>query len=306
MLTYKELKEKHTNNADRLAYIDFMLRFTGIVKRSDIGEMFNLSDAAASKVLADYSSVCDKNIEYNRSVRANAIVRNTYEPLINLDAETALGMLANGFNKNKLSQPAKATIPFEKIGRVPNKLSTKFIARITRAINGKYAISCEYRSENSDNHDRRTIIPLAMMHDGVNWMFRGYHRDDESNVFFKNFHFSRAQEVIEHFDDKEYKALPHESLESDKEWNLVLPLQLRIHPDRDEDQKRRIRTDFGIPEGKDDLTTSVRCAFLWIMEKEWFIDSRNNEQKLDTKTSRFYKFELLNAEMLKLVKASNL
>ncbi|MBF4427998.1 transcriptional regulator, partial [Vibrio anguillarum] len=86
MLTYKELKEKHTNNADRLAYIDFMLRFTGIVKRSDIGEMFNLSDAAASKVLADYSSVCEKNIEYNRSVRANAIVRDTYEPLIDFDA----------------------------------------------------------------------------------------------------------------------------------------------------------------------------------------------------------------------------
>ena len=60
MFTYKELKEKYTNTADRLAYIDFMLRFTGIVKRSDIGEMFNLSDAAASKVLADYSNICKK------------------------------------------------------------------------------------------------------------------------------------------------------------------------------------------------------------------------------------------------------
>nr|MBF4427064.1 transcriptional regulator [Vibrio anguillarum] len=64
--------------------------------------------------------------------------------------------------------------------------------------------------------------------------------------------------------------------------------------------------DFGIPEGKDELTTSVRCAFLWIMEKEWFIDNRTDEEKSETKTSRFYKFELLNAEMLKLVKASNL
>nr|MBF4338622.1 transcriptional regulator [Vibrio anguillarum] len=54
------------------------------------------------------------------------------------------------------------------------------------------------------------------------------------------------------------------------------------------------------------LTTSVRCAFLWIMEKEWFIDNRTDEEKSETKTSRFYKFELLNAEMLKLVKASNL
>ncbi|MBF4359345.1 transcriptional regulator, partial [Vibrio anguillarum] len=37
-----------------------------------------------------------------------------------------------------------------------------------------------------------------------------------------------------------------------------------------------------------------------------FIDNRTDEEKSETKTSRFYKFELLNAEMLKLVKASNL
>ncbi|NOH73341.1 transcriptional regulator [Vibrio pectenicida] len=306
MYTYKELKEEHTNNADRLAYIDFMLRFTGIVKRSDIGGMFNLSDAAASKVLADYSRVWGSNIEYNRSLRANAIVRNNYNPVIELDAETSLGMLAHGFNKNKLHQVAKTTIPFEKIGRVSNELSVEFIASITRAINGKYAISCEYLSENSNNHSRRIIIPLAIMHDGVNWMFRGYHRDGNNKVFFKNFHFSRALDVVEHFEGREYKALPHETLESDKEWNLVLPLQLRIHPDRDESQKRRIRIDFGIPDNKDTLTTSVRCAFLWIMEREWFIDSKNDEENSDTKRSKFFQFELLNAEMLKLVKDSNL
>ncbi len=306
MLTYKDLKEQYTNTADRLAYIDFMLRFTGIVKRSDIGEMFNLSDAAASKVLADYSNICKRNIVYNRSVRANAIVRDSYEPLIDFDAETALGMLANGFNKNKLSLPAKTIIPFEKIGKVTNNLSTNFIGKITRAIKGKYAISCEYRSENSDNHHRRTIIPLAMMHDGVNWMFRGYHRDDENKVFFKNFHFSRAFDVVEHFGEKTYKALSHETLDFDKEWNLILPLQLQLHTDRSESQKARIRTDFGIPENKNEMTTSVRCAFQWIIEKEWFIDSRNGDEKLEDKTPRFYKFKLLNAEMLKLLKSSNI
>ena len=268
--------------------------------------MFNLSDAAASKVLADYSNICKKNIVYNRSVRANAIVRDSYEPLIDFDAETALGMLANGFNKNKLSLPAKTIIPFEKIGKVTNNLSTNFIGKITRAIKGKYAISCEYRSENSDNHHRRTIIPLAMMHDGVNWMFRGYHRDDENKVFFKNFHFSRAFDVVEHFGEKTYKALSHETLDLDKEWNLILPLQLQLHTDRSESQKARIRTDFGIPENKNEMTTSVRCAFQWIIEKEWFIDSRNGEEKLEDKTPKFYKFKLLNAEMLKLLKSSNI
>ena len=54
------------------------------------------------------------------------------------------------------------------------------------------------------------------------------------------------------------------------------------------------------------MTTSVRCAFQWIIEKEWFIDSRNGDEKLEDKTPRFYKFKLLNAEMLKLLKSSNI
>ena len=305
MLTYRELKEEHGNIADRFAYIDFMLRFTGVVKRADIGDMFNLSDAAASKVLARYGEVCEHNIEYNRSVRANAIVRESFKPLIDFDAETALGMLAHGFNKNKLSQPVKTSIPFEKIGRLPNKLSVDFIAKITRAITGKYAISCEYRSENSNNHERRTIIPLAIMHDGVNWMFRGYHREADGSVFFKNFHFSRAKEVDELFEVNEYKAKSYETLQSDKEWNLILPLQLRIHPDRDATLQQRIRTDFGMTEGQDELTTSVRCAFMWIIEKEWFIDVRSAEEKKASTNQRFYKFELINSEMLKLLKETN-
>lgn len=49
MYSYKDLVEKDKNNADRLIFIDFMLRFTGTIKRVDITELFNLSDPAASK-----------------------------------------------------------------------------------------------------------------------------------------------------------------------------------------------------------------------------------------------------------------
>ncbi|MDO6775122.1 WYL domain-containing protein [Shewanella sp. 3_MG-2023] len=303
MITFETLKNTYPKIADRLAFIDFMLRFTGVVKRSDISEIFNLSDAASSKIIAKYSELKPGNIEYNRTVRANAIVRGSFQSLLDLDSETALGMLANGFNKNKLSNPARTAIPFAKIGRVPNNLSADSVAMITRAINGGYAISCCYISENSENHDRREIVPLGIMHDGSQWMFRGYHRNDSRNIFYKNFHFSRVREIVECSQDNKYKAKPEETLEADKRWNLILPLQLKIHPDRTPEDADRIRNDFGIAETTDELTIEVRCAIMWIVEKQWFIEKKVNSDK---KNKQFFKFKLINAEMLKLIMETNL
>lgn len=304
MQTYLGLKSKHHNIADRLAYIDFKLRFTGFVKRSDIGEMFNLSDAAASKLLAEYNKECPSNMEYNRTLRANALKRESYTPLLDFDVETTLGMLANGFNKNKLSEPAKTIVPFEKIGKIPNQLSIECIAKITRAISCGHSIRCCYYSENSSNHNERTIVPLAIMYDGVNWMFRGYHRHDKKGIFFKNFHFSRAKNVVELFEDKNAKKQPTESLEQDKSWNLIVPLQLKLHNTLSDDQKNRVRTDFGMNEDTDEITISVRSAYLWILEKKWFIDRA--PQNSDADKQRFYKFKLINSDMVRLLEQQNL
>jgi len=243
-------------------------------------------------------------MEYNRTLRANALKRESYTPLLDFDAETTLGMLANGFNKNKLSEPVKTIVPFEKIGKIPNQLSIECIAKITRAISCGHSIRCCYYSENSSNHDERTIVPLAIMYDGVNWMFRGYHRHDEKSVFFKNFHFSRAKNVVELFEDKNVKKQPTESLEQDKRWNLIVPLQLKLHNTLNDAQKNRVRTDFGMNQDTDEITISVRSAYLWILEKKWFID--RTPQNSDTDKQRFYKFKLINSDMIRLLEQQNL
>jgi predicted DNA-binding transcriptional regulator YafY len=176
---------------------------------------------------------------------------------------------------------------------------------ITRAIAGEYAIRCNYFSENSRNHEIRTLLPLAILHDGSQWMFRAYDRSEEKSEKFKNFHFSRAINVIEEFKGKEYKRLDHEGLGNDKSWNLRLPLILKLHSSLSEDSKSQIKRDFGIPQEKDELYTSEREAFLWITKKKWYIDDRNLEQiELEYKSGikRFYKFQLMNIEMIEKLK----
>lgn len=305
MTSFLELREENAGRAERLAYIDFKLRFSGIVKRSDINEMFALKDAAASKLLQEYSKVKSDNMEYNRTLKANAIKRKNYTPILtNLDAETALGMLANGFNRNKINPNPNLSLLYEKIDKIPNQLSINDVAKITRAISGGYAITCEYKSEHSTDHDARTLLPLAIMHDGITWMFRACHRKNDGTLQFKNFHFARCKEVVENYDTPSKLRQPSEELTQDISWNTRIPLQLKLHPSRDSTSKRRIRLDFGMPEHAEEISLVIRHAYLWILEKKWFIDNRDPMTKAMHQKKQyqpFFKFELLNREMLLLL-----
>jgi hypothetical protein len=297
-------KNSNTINSsinERLAYVDFKLRFTGHISRLDLGETFGIAEAAASRVLTEYGIAKPEN----KAQKVNTIIRESFSPLISIDGETALGMLANGFNKNKLTN--NTVLPFEKVGAIPNRLNISEVAMITRAIAGEYAISCNYFSEHSSNHETRTLMPLAILYDGSQWMFRAYDRTETKSDKFKNFHFARSINVIEEFQSKEKKRLGHEGLGHDKSWNLRLPLILKLHESLSEENKAQIRRDFGIPQEQDELFTSEREAFIWITKKKWYIDDRNQKQiELDNKEGlkRFYKFKLTNHEMIKKLKES--
>lgn len=308
MQVYLDIKkEEKSSLAERLAYIDFKLQFTGFVKRSEIGDLFNVADAAASKALSEYSKRFKGNIEYDASLKVNVISKKTFKSMLKFDAEVALGMLANGFNKNKLLSPASNLIAYEKIDSVPNKLSVDCVAKITRAISGGYCIECKYISESSSNHDTRVIAPLAIMYDGTTWMFRGFYRDDPKEVFFKNFHFSRVRNVVELDESKEGYVRSNESLSEDNAWKLKIPLELSLHPQLDDKMKKQVRLDFGMSDDANDIMIPVRCSSLWILTRKWFIDDRSEEEKTnDNKSSRFkfYKFVLINRETVEYLKSS--
>lgn len=285
----------------RLAYVDFKLQFMGRISRADLKSAFGIAEASASRVLTEYSRLRPNN----KTQKTNTIKRRSFEPLASFDSELALGMLANGFNSNKIFGVTE--LSYEKIGKIPNQLNTSEVAMITRAIAGNYAISCKYLSENSTNHERRTLVPLAIMYDGTSWMFRAYDRSEPKANKFKNFHFARIRNVDEEHEIKESRQHYHEALMQDKLWNLRLPLILKLHPSLSEKNKSKVITDFGMASDKEELIVTERAAFRWIVEKKWYIDARSQEQKLEDAQrgiNRFYKFELSNLEILEQMECS--
>lgn len=294
-LSYSELQSIADGHAERIAFIDFKLRFTGFVKRQDLNESFGLSDASASRMLSKYSELRPKNLKYNRIKKVNTIEIETYKPLIEINAETALGMLAHGFNKNKLSD--KPILPYARIGAIPNQLDVNEVSKITRAISGDYAISCHYISNNSLQHNERVLVPLGLLFDGRNWIFRAYDRSEPGSNKFKNYNFSRAT-LVNSLSDKNSSRLPYEELSVDTKWNLQLPLVLEIHPNLANEDKKTLRKDFGMQPEQNELYLTEKAALLWILTKQWSIDVGNVQEPKNDTLKPYYKFLIKNKEMV--------
>lgn len=287
-------REFGVRDAERLAFIDFIFQFKGSLSRNDLTAFFGLKEAAASQALTEYRVLRPFNIEYERSLGKNVIVRTTFEPLIEIDAEMALGMLANGFNKNKLMDGP--LIPYVRIGSVPKKLNVELVAKVTRAISEQYAISCKYFSATSSNHGDRTLFPTAIFYDGVSWMFRAYHKNMETNQGnFKCFDFSR---LISATEIPKMTSAKGEDLNSDSDWHLVTPIVLGIHPSLKSDQQDLLRYEYGINSVSDEFIINTKAVLFYYLVRQWKIDVRPVIPTSNDEKSMSYNFHLKNRNTL--------
>tara|TARA_R110002167_G_scaffold49026_3_gene143953 strand:+ start:4005 stop:4925 length:921 start_codon:yes stop_codon:yes gene_type:complete len=278
--------EHGVQKAERMVFIDFRLRFTGTIKRSDITEQFGVADSAASKEIAEYKNLAPGNVEYDRTLRSNAII-DTYQPLFNISAEQGLGMLANGFNKNLLVE--RPIAPYQRVGVFPKKLNVELVAAVTSALSNRVGLGCKYMTANSDNYGDRMLFPTAIFYDGKTWMFRAYHRDSD---MYKNFNFARVLEASVFY---QMPARERETIEADSDWNTKIPLLLRLHPSLAELDALVVRKDFGIESEKSEFTYFERAALVYYLIDNWNVDVG---QKPTKKSEAGFKFHLVMSEML--------
>lgn len=297
MTTYRDLKAEDVSLAERMAYIDFKLQFTGMINRSDLKNMFGLAEAASSKMMKMYTDRFSGNMGYNRKKRANTIKSDTFKPFLDLSADTALGMLANGFNKNKiLTEPM---LPYARIGIPNSHLDVNNVACITRAIAGGYSVTANYFSANSKGESWREIFPLAIFFNGKTWSFRGCCKKDSPEGVFKNFDFARVKEVKANEDNR---ISNEESLSNDRMWSTQVPLLLIPHPSLPEDDQNIIKMDFGFMHDTK-LIVYERAALVYVMTKLWQIDARTDDEvdKGPPSDPLQYQFKLTNQDMVDVV-----
>lgn len=282
--------EKNQELAIRLSFIDFKIFYTGVLSRSDLMEEFGVSEITASRIISEYKEIRADNLYYNQSEKKFFLNLKDFIPFVELKAEDALFMLANGFDKNRIIKN-KGFIKFERIGVNTNPICNKKVSAITRAIFQGLMISCIYNSAAGRDLSERSIVPLVILFDGINWIFRANHPGANGNVKYKNFNFSRIISV----NDDGVKVGREYGLDYDELWNGVVPLDIEIKSDLDKDAKERVRRDYGMADNEDKILMTERAAFVWIMLNQWKIRYSGNKDFLQDN----YLLELKNEEMLK-------
>lgn len=278
--------ERGVQKAERILFIDFKLRFTGTIKRNDITEQFGVMDAAASKEISEYKSLVSGNVDYDRKLRANAIM-GSYRPMFNISAEQGLGMLANGFNKNLLFE--KPMAPYHRVGVFPKQLDVDLVSKVTRALSYRVGLQCKYLTTNSDNFGNRLLFPTAIFYDGKTWMFRAFH--DESEMY-KNFNFARLVEASVLTDSS---APEYATIEADGDWNTKIPLMLKLHPYLSKQEELVVRKDFGLNENENEFTFFEKASLVYYLIDNWNVDVSKKPVKAESKG---YKFQLSMPDML--------
>ena len=203
---------------ERLAYIEFLLRFLGEVTRKDLLERFGVQTAAGTRDLALYMELAPGNAIYEgKRFRYQA----TFKPLFEVNVARVLSALTTGFGDGERAIAADLVAH-----AIPDRLNlpkADILAEVTRAIHGGYALRLQYSSMKTGQQPRE-IVPHALVDSGVRWHVRAY---DRTKGMFRDLVLTRMDRLAP-VRDKPVDST--ELSESDQDWNRTVSVELIPHP----------------------------------------------------------------------------
>lgn len=268
----------HKQN-ERLSYIDFSANFLGQIGRNDIVKRFGISDAAASKDLADYIKTAPKNLTYDFKTKNHRPTKN-FKPVFSFPSNQALKALSTGIG-DTLEQTPESYLPSEVAPQL-NQPDAKVLAQISRAIHLKKILKVNYWSLSSGITER-TFAPFAIVDSGLRWHIRSF---DRKRNEFRDFLFSRIKSA-EILEDEKLKE--GETPECDLEWNRTIILKIVPHP-INVTQPEAIIMDYDMQEGC--LEIKQRAATAQYLLRNWNIDCTIDHSLKE----RYYQLWLANRD----------
>ncbi|EDM71444.1 hypothetical protein RAZWK3B_14524 [Roseobacter sp. AzwK-3b] len=226
-------------------------------------QAFGISQQQASKDLNVYIEGRKSNLYYDRQVRTYWRGKNFKPRYLEPDATEYFAQLQaveQGLVDEDHSWisvfPSYASTPFPARGVDPEVLRD-----VLAAIREPAALQVTYQSMSRPEPSARWIEPHALAFDGFRWHARAFCQNDQ---VFKDFLLSRIVEVGE---QGPVTAEPS----ADEAWHTEVVLEIGPHPDLSENQRRAIEMDYGMEEGRAQI--SVRRALLFYALKRLGLDT---------------------------------
>ena len=250
---------------ERLAFVERVAWWRGVVNRGDLRDVFGISAAQASADLQGYQELNPTALAYNvRSKRYEA--RPEMACVLHVPKlEEAVGMFLGAAVPLPQVRSAGAKVDFF---TPPERVAAAGVERrVFLAIEQGRRLRVKYWSVNSNGVKLREIAPHALGHNGYRWHARAWCFENRD---FRDFVLSRIEEA-------EWPGEAFQADEADAAWERRVTVKLRPNRDLSAEQKRAIERDYGMIDGT--LELQVREAMRGYVLAHLGIP---NEQELPT------------------------
>jgi len=242
---------------ERLFYIDFKVRFLGLINRPDLVRRFGIKAAAATRDISLYKDLVPTNLLYDTRARTY-ITSAAFKPLFQYPENQALTALLDGFGDDCVSHnPKLLQTESPQQLNVPN---LDILADITKAIHQKKRLTIEYYSLSS-GHSTREISPFALVDNGLRWHVRAY---DQQHQRFSDFVINRIAEAT----PLKGQIPNSQSQVADTQWNRIVEVCLAPHPTLNHPEI--IEKEYKMKDGH--LKIQIRAALVGYFLRRWGVD----------------------------------
>lgn len=226
----------------RLQFIDFRLRWSGQLNRTDLTEYFGISIPQASLDVSLYSTLAQSNLVYDRGTKAY-LTGSDFRPLYGrTSAKRFLAeLLATEVGIMEAGTSFIGRAPSCAVAPSPERsLDDELIARVVKAILNRQKLLVLYQSMSSPEPTERWLSPHALGYDGFRWHMRAY---CQKRSGFYDFVLARVL-AISSSEGTEIDTA------EDVIWHRVVDLILAPHPALSPGKRKVIELDYGMTNGE--------------------------------------------------------
>ena len=262
-MTRKKGKQLNWGVERRYEFIEFRLFWQGRINRGDLMDAFGVSTQQASLDLNAYIEQAKRNLVYDKSLRTYLRGKHFKPKYLKPDAEKYFAQL-QAVDQGLVSAEQSWICHFPSFGATPTPargVAAETLRDVLAAIHAHSALQITYQSMSRPEPSARWIEPHAVAFDGFRWHARAFCQND---AVFKDFLLSR---IVEVGDTQPAKADPV----SDDAWHTEVVLEIGPHPELSDTQRRAIEMDYGMEEGRAQIT--VRRALLFYALKRLGLDT---------------------------------
>ena len=224
---------------ERLAFIERVAWWRGVVNRGDLRKVFGISAAQASADLQGYQEQNPTALAYNvRTKRYEArpeMICALHSPRL----EEAVGMFLGipvPLPQMAVDSNARVAIFVPPVRQADAAVER----RIFLAVDQGKQLVITYWSVSSGRGKQRQIAPQGLGHDGYRWHVRAWCFE---NSDFRDFVLSRIEKA-------EWPEVPFTTPTKDEAWEREVTVVVRANSELDEERRKTIERDYGMKAGK--------------------------------------------------------